>query len=289
MKLGIGLPNVIPDVPGRVLVDWAIRAESAGFSSLVTTDRVVYPGYDPLLALGAAAAVTSRIRLITDVIVGPVRSPVLLAKDAAGVQEISQGRLVLGVGPGVREDDFVVAERDFAGRWARFERDLGIMRRVWAGEPAEGTDRSPLPRPLPDGGVPVLMGGFSDGCIRRAVKWGIGWAAPSLPPDDVVPFARRVREAWAAAGRDGSPEIIAMARFGIGEDVLEESRHSARDYFSILGPELAEVFANDAARDTEAVQAMIGKYAEAGVDELIFNPTVARVSQVDRLAEACFG
>ncbi|HEX6352550.1 LLM class flavin-dependent oxidoreductase [Actinophytocola sp.] len=289
MKIGIGLPNVIPDVPGRVLVDWAARAEAAGFSSLVTTDRVVYPGYDPLLALGAAAAVTSRIRLVTDVLVGPVRSPVLLAKDAAGVYEISEGRLVLGVGPGVRSDDFTVAERDFTGRFSRFERDLGIMRRVWSGEPAEGTDRSPLPRPLPADGVPLLMGGFSDGCIRRAVEWGIGWAAPSLPPDDVVPFAARVREAWSAAGRSGEPEIIAMARFGIGPDVLTESRNSVRDYFSILGPEQAELFADDAARDTEAVQAMIGKYAESGVDELVFNPTVARVSQVDRLAEACFG
>src|ERR1700761_1795952 len=109
MKIGIGLPNLIPDVPGRRLVDWAIRAEQFGFSSLVTTDRVVYPGFDPLVALGLAAAVTKDIRLVTDVMVVPLRSPGILARDAATVYDVSEGRLVLGVAPGVRADDFAVA------------------------------------------------------------------------------------------------------------------------------------------------------------------------------------
>lgn len=289
MKIGIGLPNLIPDVPGRRLVDWAIRAEQLGFSSLVTTDRIVYPGFDPLIALGLAAAVTKNIRLVTDVMVVPLRSPGILARDAATVYDVSAGRLVLGVAPGVRADDFAVAERDFGERFRRFDGDLELMRQVWAGKPVTGTDRSPLARPLPGDGVPLLMGGFSDNAIKRTVRWATGWAAPSLSPDDVLPFAERVREAWQAAGRQGRPEIVAMTRFGIGDDVTAVSRETTRDYFAIMGDEVAGQLAEDVARDPEAVTAIIDRYAQAGIDELIFNPTVPDLSQVDRLAAACFG
>jgi alkanesulfonate monooxygenase SsuD/methylene tetrahydromethanopterin reductase-like flavin-dependent oxidoreductase (luciferase family) len=288
MKIGIGLPNLIPGVPGRRLVEWAVRAEERGFSSLVTTDRVVYPGYDPLFALGVAASVTTRIRLVTDVLVLPLRSPGMLARDSAAVYDVSGGRLVLGVAPGVRADDFVVAERDFGVRFRRFEKDLELMRRVWQGEPVTGTDRSPLARPLPPGGVPLLMGGFSDGAIERTVRWATGWAAPSLSPEDVLPFAGRVQDAWRAAGREGKPEIVVMTRFGIGDDVADVSRETTRDYFAIMGDEAADHLAEDVARDSKAVAAIVQEYADAGVDELIFNPTVAELSQVDRLADSCF-
>jgi alkanesulfonate monooxygenase SsuD/methylene tetrahydromethanopterin reductase-like flavin-dependent oxidoreductase (luciferase family) len=287
MRIGIGLPNLIPDVPGQRIAEWAIRAEARGFSSLVTTDRVVYPGHDPLLSLALAAAVTSRVRLLTDVLLAPLHSPGMLARDAATVYQASGARLALGVAPGVRQDDFVVAEREFHARFRRFDADLELMHRVWQGKPVPGTDRSPVSRPLPAGGVPLLIGGFSDGAIQRIVRWGSGWVAPSLGLADVLPFAERVRAAWREAGRSGDPEIVAMTRFGIGADVAAMSRESARDYFAILGDELAEVFAEDAARDEETVREIIGQYAAAGIDELIFNPTVAELSQVDRLADAC--
>lgn len=289
MDVAVALPNVLPGVPGRLLVDWAVRAEECGFSSLVTTERVVYPGYDPLLSLAAAAGVTSRIRLVTDILLAPLRGPAMLAKDAAGVYEMSDGRLVLGVAPGVREDDFVVAGRDFKTRFRDFERGLETMRRVWEGAVPDSTTRSPLSRALPAGGVPLLLGGFSDAAIERTVRWGRGWAAPSLRPDDVLPFAARVRAAWAEAGREGEPEIVVMTRFGLGEDVEEVSRANARDYFAVLGEEAAEIFAEDTAHTPKEVRAIVEEYAEAGVDELVFNPTVARLDQVDRLAEACFG
>lgn len=289
MKIGIGLPNLIPGVPGRRLIEWAVRAEERGFSSLVTTDRVVYPGYDPLFALGIAAAVTTSVRLVTDVLLVPLRSPGMLARDAATVYDASGGRLVLGVAPGVRADDFVVAERDFGARFRRFEGDLELMQRVWSGEAVPGTDRSPLAQPLPPGGVPLLMGGFSDSAIERTVRWATGWAAPSLGPEHVLPFAARVRAAWSAAGRRGNPEIVVMARFGIGDDVAEASRTTTRDYFAVLGDESAEQLAEDVPRDQKAVTAIVEQYADAGVDELVFNPTVAELSQVDRLADACLG
>src|SRR5690349_19538048 len=106
MQIGIGLPNPIPGTQGRTLVEWARRAEERGFSTLATIDRIAYPNYDSLIALAAAAAVTERIGLLTNVLLAPTRKPVVLAKAAASVDQISGGRLTLGLGVGGREDDY---------------------------------------------------------------------------------------------------------------------------------------------------------------------------------------
>ena len=101
MDIGIGLPNPVPGTPGRTLVEWARRAEERGFSSLATIDRIAYPSYESLISLAAVAAATERIGLLTNVLLGPTRNPVLLAKEAASVDQISGGRLV-GVASGPR-------------------------------------------------------------------------------------------------------------------------------------------------------------------------------------------
>ena len=109
MEIGIGLPNAVAGTEGRALVEWARRAEDAGFSSLGTIDRVVYPNYESLIALAAAAAVTERIRLLTSVLLAPLRPTPLLAKQAMSVDNISGGRLELALAVGGREDAFCAA------------------------------------------------------------------------------------------------------------------------------------------------------------------------------------
>ncbi len=107
MKVGIGLPNAVRGVERAGIVDWAQRAEAAGFSSLGTIDRIAYPNYESLIALAAAAAVTERIQLVTDILIAPLRAnTALLAKQAATIDHLSGGRLVLGLAPGGREDDY---------------------------------------------------------------------------------------------------------------------------------------------------------------------------------------
>ena len=100
MKIGIGLPNPVPNTEGHVLLDWAKRAEEAGFSGLVAIDRIAYPSYDSLTALSAAAGATERISLMTNILLAPIYPPVLLAKTAASIDQISGGRFTLGLAPG---------------------------------------------------------------------------------------------------------------------------------------------------------------------------------------------
>jgi alkanesulfonate monooxygenase SsuD/methylene tetrahydromethanopterin reductase-like flavin-dependent oxidoreductase (luciferase family) len=116
MKIGIGLPNPVPNTEGETLVEWAWRAEQAGFSTLATIDRIVYPSYDSLISLAAAAAVTERIGLMTNILIAPVRNEVLVAKEAASVDRLSAGRLTLGLATGGRRDDYSAVGNGFETR-----------------------------------------------------------------------------------------------------------------------------------------------------------------------------
>src|SRR5690606_29095326 len=89
VKIGIGLPNTVPGTPGDLLLEWARRAEAAGFSGLATIDRVVYPSYDTLATLAAAAGATNRIELVSNILLAPLHSPVMLAKSAASIDQLS--------------------------------------------------------------------------------------------------------------------------------------------------------------------------------------------------------
>ena len=285
MRIGIGLPSTIPGAPGRLLVDWARRAEERGFTTVATIDRIAYPSYESLVALAAAAAVTERIELMTNILLGPTRNPVLLAKEAASVDQLSGGRLTLGLGVGGREDDFAAAERDFRTRGRRFDRDLETMHAVWRGEEVLGAGRPPGPEPVQDRKVPILIGGTHDRAIERAVRWGVGWTAGGSGADQVADMAERVRRAWKDAGRAGQPKIAALTYYSMLDDRVEESRSNLLDYYGFLG-DWASRIADGAPRGKAAVRDAARRFEDAGVDELMFDPTVAELREVDLLADA---
>jgi alkanesulfonate monooxygenase SsuD/methylene tetrahydromethanopterin reductase-like flavin-dependent oxidoreductase (luciferase family) len=285
VDIGIGLPNTIPGTPGRLLVDWARRAEVRGFSTLATLDRIAYPSYDSLATLAAAAAVTERIGLLTNILLAPTRNPILLAKEAASVDQLSGGRLVLGLAVGSRREDFVAAERTFEDRGKRFDQDLDLMHGAWRGERVGGCPKPPAPQPVNGDRVPVLVGGTSDAAVERAVRWGIGWTAGGSGADQVGPFADRVRRAWKDAGREGEPRIVALTYFSMQPDRTEQSKANLRDYYGYLG-EWADRIAEGAPRGEAAVREAVSRFRDAGVDELVFDPTVPDIGEVDLLADA---
>ena len=244
---------------------------------------MAYPSYEELTVLAAAGAVTERIGLMSNILLAPTRSTAELAKQASTVHELSGGRFTLGIATGGRPGDFALTGRDFASRGRRFDEQLAELRRAFAGEPlADGS--APV---VPDGArpVPIVIGGASDAAGRRTVEFGIGWTAGGVPPQMAAPFVERVRAAWRDAGREGSPRIVALEYFGLG-DTEERSRGYLLDYYGFLGPEYAGMIAGGAHRSAQAIRDVVAAFAEVGVDELILDPTVGDPEQVDLLAEA---
>jgi alkanesulfonate monooxygenase SsuD/methylene tetrahydromethanopterin reductase-like flavin-dependent oxidoreductase (luciferase family) len=283
VEIGIGIPNSVRGTTGAQLLEWARRAEAAGFSSLGSIGRVAYPSYEELTVFAAAGAVTERIRFVSDILLAPTRSTAELAKQAASVQELTGGRLTLGLGIGGREDDYRLTGRDFSARGRLFDQQLADLRRAFAGEALVEGSRPVVPDAA-RGGVPVLIGGTADAAIRRTVEHGAGWTAGGAPPQMVAPFVQRVRAAWQEAGRAGSPRIVALNYFSLG-DTEQRSRDYLLDYYGILGRETAEMIAGGTHRSPRALTDVVAAFAEAGVDELILDPTVADPAQVDLLAE----
>jgi len=150
MEIGIGLANTL-EIDGPTVVAWARRAEERGFALLATIDRMVYPTYDSLTTLAAAAGATSRIGLLTDVLLTPVYPPVWLAKATASLDALSSGRLTLGLGVGARPDDFAAVERPFERRGRLMDETLALLHRAWAGEPVAGGTLPVCPPPASDG------------------------------------------------------------------------------------------------------------------------------------------
>jgi alkanesulfonate monooxygenase SsuD/methylene tetrahydromethanopterin reductase-like flavin-dependent oxidoreductase (luciferase family) len=283
MRIGIGLPNPVPNTEGSTLVEWAQRAEAAGFSSLATIDRIVYPSYESLISLAAAAAVTERIGLMTNVLLAPLRDEVLLAKQAASVDRVSGGRLTLGLAVGGRRDDYAAVGDGFERRGRRFERQIETMRRLWRGEELSDTGQPSVP--LPGREVPILIGGATDHAVERAVRYGVGYTAGGAPPDMVAPIAEKVRTSWRDARREGEPRVVALSYFALGPVAKEGAANYLKDYYAFLG-EWADRIAESAPTSADALRDIATKFRDIGVDELIFDPTIAELDQVDRLAEA---
>jgi alkanesulfonate monooxygenase SsuD/methylene tetrahydromethanopterin reductase-like flavin-dependent oxidoreductase (luciferase family) len=284
LRIGIGLPNPVLDVPGRLVTAWARRAEERSFSSLATIDRIAYPTYDSLTALTAAAAVTERIGLLTNILLGPVYSPVLLAKVTASLDRLSDGRLTLGLGVGGRPDDYQLAGRPFDDRGRRFDADLELLHAAWAGQPVAGS-QFPVAPPATRGRIPLLIGGQAELAAPRAARWDAGFTVGGAPPEMAAGAIQEFRKALAAAGATGQPRTVALSYFSLGEEHTAESLHNLRTYYGFLG-DWAEQVAGGAPRTPEAVRAQAAAFEEAGVDELIFDPSVADLDQVDLLADA---
>ncbi|HEY6749174.1 MAG TPA: LLM class flavin-dependent oxidoreductase [Mycobacteriales bacterium] len=281
MDIGIGLPTTLP-VDGPAVVDWARRAEDRGFSALATIDRLVYPNYDSLVALAAAAGATSRIALFPDILLAPAYPPVWLAKATGSLQALSGGRLTLGLGVGGRPDDFAAVDRPFEQRGRLMDETLELLHQAWAGEPVAGGEFAVTPA-VPGGKVPILVGGNGPAAVRRTVTWGDGWTIGGAPPQLAAEAAEKVRAAWRDAGRVGEPRLAALTYFGFGDDAT--LGESLRGYYGFLGDRAEFVVAGAVTTPAEAKQ-RADDFAAAGFTDLMFDPAVPGLDQIDRLADA---
>jgi alkanesulfonate monooxygenase SsuD/methylene tetrahydromethanopterin reductase-like flavin-dependent oxidoreductase (luciferase family) len=277
VNVGIGLPSAVPHVRGEVLAAWAARAEERGFTSLGVVDRLLYDSYDPLVALSAAAAVTTKIRLVTMIVIAPLRNATLLAKQAASLDALSGGRLVLGVALGARDDDYERVGVPRSGRGKRLADQLVALRTTWE-------DEAVGPAPERPGGPPLVVGGSSDRTFARMARHADGYVHGGGPPRTFERAAHKARAAWADGGRPGAPMLWAQGYFALG-DAVDAGLAYMHDYYRFAGPFAAKI-AEGLLPSPQAVVQFVRGYAEAGCDELVLLPAAADLDQIDRLADA---
>jgi alkanesulfonate monooxygenase SsuD/methylene tetrahydromethanopterin reductase-like flavin-dependent oxidoreductase (luciferase family) len=286
MKLGIGLPNTLaPDVDRRLLLDWARLADEAGFHVLGTIDKPNYDSWDPLVSVAAAAGVTERIRLATTILQLPNRNEVLVAKHAAVIDRLSEGRLVLGLAQGGRPDDYEVLGASFDDRSERLERQVGRIREIWRDARSSDHDRGVLgPAPLQEPGPPIWVGALQPPAIERALRVGDGYIFGTVGADVLAEYTPQIRQGLAANGKPDAT-VAALAYCAVGDDpakALEEGTHHVLRYYGQLWTEPENLIHHG---PPEKIAEDVARYAEAGIDVLILFAEIPDLEQVERLAD----
>lgn len=287
MEIGIGLPSTLPNATGADVLAWARLADIAGFSTLGTIDRLVYGNHETVATLAATAAVTSRIRLTSAILIAPFRgNGALLAKQLATVDSFAGGRLTVGIAVGGRDDDYTATDTDFHRRGTIFDAQLAEMRAVWSGA-SRGTAGAIGPIP-PDGGPPLLIGGNGAHANRRVVEYGAGWISGGGGPDAFAQGAAPIRQAWTDGGRSGAPRLVALAYFALGPDATALAEGYLGDYYAFAGPAAAMVAAGALTSEAK-VREQVSAFADTGCDELILFPCGPDIEQLRRLADVTLG
>ena len=298
MRVGMTLPVMEPDLWQRgpdTLEAWARATDEGPFASLCFGERMAFDNPETLTLLGAAAAWTSRVRLVTTVVVPQLHDPVLLAKSLATGDQLSRGRLTVGFGVGGREEDYRAVGADLETRTMRgMAERVEAMRRVWRGEHGADSVRPVGPPPAQEGGPELLVGTMGPRTIRSAAAWADGLAGVTLDLDPAVTRAQfdLARSAWADAGR-GTPWLTTSFWFALapssgsdGSARAQVHRH-LRHYMNWLPVDLVDAMAPTTgfAGTPAQLRDLLGVFADTGADEVHLIPTGSDVDQVHRVAE----
>lgn len=198
-----------------IAINLAQHAEAAGMESMWTGEHVVFPSprqppspadpdhpmLHPSTVLAFLAAKTSKIRLGTGIVLIAQRNPLVLAKEMASLDVLSNGRLILGIGAGYLHQEFAALGIPFHERGARSNEYIEIMRALWnqdqptfAGRFYQFSDIDAQPRPIQEGGPPIVVGGTSPGALRRAARYGQGWYGFAMNVEQTAAVVQRLRE-----------------------------------------------------------------------------------------------
>ena len=282
MQIGIGLPANIPGVQGKQLIEWAKKADVGPFSSMGLIDRLVYDNYDPLIAFAAAAGATHRIRPVTTILLAPLHSAAVLAKQVASLDAISGGRLTLGLGVGQREDDFQAASAPFHSRGKVLDEQLATMQRIWSGQPFSAEVGAIGPAPAQAGGPEILIGAIAPTALARLGQWGNGFIAGGGGPQMANQGFRAAETVWYTAGRAGKPRLVGCVYYALGPEAQTRGGNYIHHYY---GAEWGPMIVQSMSVTPEAIKDIRKAFADIGTDELMFWPTLADLDQIDRLED----
>ncbi|MBU8811443.1 LLM class flavin-dependent oxidoreductase [Mycolicibacterium goodii] len=286
------LPVMEPQLDAATLRAWAHVIDGGPFSSLCWGERIAFDNPDSLTLLGALAAWTDRVRLVTTVIVPQLHDPVLLAKALATGDVLSGGRLTVGLGVGGREEDYRAVGADPSTQTRKGLADaVAVMRRVWAGEKVTESVLPVGPPPVQTGGPPLHIGTIGPKTVRDAAAWADGIAGTTLDLDlgKQAELFEIARTAWAQESKP-KPHLATSFWFALGEPEVARAqvhRHLRR-YMNWIPAEYVDAMAPTtgwAGTEDDLVE-LLGKFEDIGTDEIHLIPTSANIDQLRRVAEA---
>ena len=283
MKIGISIPNNWGVADPQQLVNLAVLADTVGYDSLWVTEHLLNVGYigerlgnkpyyHSLGMLAFIAARTTRIALGTSVVVLPFRQPADLAKFAATIDQLSGGRVILGIGTGALETEFDALNIPFKERGAITSETMQVMKALWTQERASFhgkywhfDDILFSPKPLQKPHVPLWVAGMSPAAYRRTGTLGDGWHATGIPQEEFIKGRDEIRRIAREAGRDPAQITLSM-RINVSygsQFTTETERRSVLD-----------------GDDTDAMIEAIDAWRDAGVDHLILAPATNDMAQL---------
>ena len=287
VKIGMSIPSTIDGVDIDTLKRWMQVIDEGPYSRLSTGERIASPFLDLQIVLAAAAALTKRVPIQSLISLVPLHEEVLIAKQAASIDVLSNGRYTLGVGVGVREYDYQLMNKQdyFKGRLARLDRQVETLREIWRGEYALPKDAPPIgPSPIQPGGPKIFSSSLGPKSMARSAHWADGLAGFNLTADlaELKQVHDGFAQAWQQAGRSGKPWMQVALWFSLGPGAEEKLRTFAKDYMMIFGPEFAEQQSQRCWLNSEDnIRKAVAQLAEIGYDEVILTPTSGDLAELE--------
>lgn len=285
------MPVMEPDLDRATLRAWAQLVDEGPFSSLCWGERIAFDNPESLTLLGALAAWTDRVRLVTTVVIPQLHDPVMLAKQLATGDMLCGGRLTVGIGVGGRHEDYRAVGADPATQTMRqMAERVAVMKRVWAGEKVTESTLPVGPPPVQRGGPELHVGTLGPKTVRSAAGWADGLAGTTLDLDldkqgELFDVAR---DAWRQAGK-AEPHLATSFWFAIGDGEAPRAqvhRHLLR-YMNWIPAEFVDALAPTTgfAGTAAELRVVLQRFADIGTDEVHLIPTSHDIDQVRRVAE----
>ena len=277
MDVGLALPTMADGWSRQTLLDWCRITDEGPFSSISCGERITFHNVEMISTLSAAAALTERVRVMVNLAISPWHSTMLLAKQIATMDMISNGRLDLGLGVGGREQDYRGVGASMTARHQRLDDQVAEMRRLWSGQPAL-PDAPPLgPSVVQPGGPPLYAGALGPKATARAAAWatGISGFSLSLDSEEMANAVTLARSVWADHDHPSPPRFVVACFAALGvPDAPAVLGEFTRQYMAIFGEDWADAMAQAATLSgPEPLAVALDATAASGmIDEVIIVP-----------------
>lgn len=289
IDVGVALPQMAVGLDRGRFVEWCAGIDAGPFASISAGERITFRNLEGITACAAAAVLTSRVRVLANVVVLPWHRSALIAKQLATIDVLSGGRLDVAVGVGGRSQDYTALGVTDARRHERLDVAVAELRDLWAGG-AAADGGSVGPAPVQPSGPRVFASAMGPKSLARAAQWADGVSGFSLLADgaEMTASCEAALGAWTASGRTERPRLVTGSFVALGPDAEATLRDFAYDYLEVFSPALARELADLMPLYTpDALSRALAAAEAAGCDEFIVVPATSDPSFLESLREVC--